>query len=452
MPIYSVGARLERLRAMNRAVQADQGRAHTALHHGLSLLSCEQQLAWERLGRRASSRHFFSAAIAACCSCIAYLSFAWLVVRMRLSRSHVLVYGIDLTDSPYRADARMGAIYRFLHERGIPYGEIFHTVFGRKCIVNMAFRRRSGLYLDIARDFFDFFSLRAAPVDDVEVLFRRMTHRPREIALLRTMLRLTGARAILTIDDTRYYYPLLFAARECGIAVHAFQHGRFNAYMPGWSQPDIDPAICPFPDTVFVRNSYWRDALLRISGAAALHAERVIVGGEAGIKGTPLIRLNAPRDDGFMTFLIPQEDDVPEKEIVALIHAILRVPHTRIIYKLRRHRRHPSFVGDFATNAFEVRYEIDADVWETIDAVLGAYSTFLYEAVEMGRPVGIVETDMTQADDLVVADLARIVRRAYSADDACSVAGIPWDAVVARRAVFGATPNINKALSAILPV
>src|SRR3989338_8584356 len=46
-------------------------------------------------------------------------------------------------------------------------------------------------------------------------------------------------RTILSIDDTRHYYPLMIAARECGIPFYAFQHGRFNPFMPGWAQYSI---------------------------------------------------------------------------------------------------------------------------------------------------------------------------------------------------------------------
>ena len=225
---------------------------------------------------------------------VAWASLAWLIVRMRASRTRLLVYGIDLVDSPYKADARITRIYRFFSDRGIGFGEILHTMFGRSFFVNMVIRRRPVFYLDITRVRFRDYGVPKGHDSFAAEAIASALAVPRAIRLCRTVIRLVGVRAILAIDDTRYYYPLMIAAQECGVPLYAFQHGRFSEYLPGWAQYDIDPAHCPFPDTVFVWSEYWRSVLLETSPVALLHADRVRVAGRPGCASVAALGPPAP--------------------------------------------------------------------------------------------------------------------------------------------------------------
>ncbi len=450
--VKPIAERLSELKLLNRSVQEDIALLHMLDYRGISLWACEQQLLWEQMGRMPARAGIGSAFSLFCARLVAYASLALLVARMRISRSRILVYGIDLVDSPYKADIRIAGIYRFLHERNISYGEILHTIFGRAFFMNIFCRRRPAFYLDMARfhtpsAFFPRFGRTASDCLGAALSL------PPAIAFMRRVLRLTGARAILAIDDTRYYYPLMVAARECGIPFYAFQHGRFNSFMPGWAQHGIDPAACPFPDAVFVWSEYWRSALMRISPAAALHADRIRISGKPGIGANADAMLEPPVVDGIMTFLIPHEEGVPEGEISDFIACILAMPDAHVMYKLRHGRALPSFLSRFHDAVrFEYCFDIGADDWARVDAVLGAYSTFLYEAAASGRPVGILQTSVTQASDLVDGGFAETVGLHSIASDVRRIVQTPWDVVSARRRVFRSEASLHEVLSAIMPI
>lgn len=447
-------ARLAAFKKINESV-LDNSRHSASLMYGtISLWACEQQLLWERLavaGRR--KRAYWSALISCCARITAYAMLVWLILRMRLSRARVLVYGIDLADSPYIADGRMAGIYLFLKDAKIAYGEIFHTIFGKTFFMNIVRRRRSAFYLDIAYGSHPAPEYSGMPYDAVTVdRLRAAAYLPKSIAFIRRALRLTGARAIFAIDDTRYYYPLMIAAKECGIPFYAFQHGRFSRYMPGWAHYGIDPAACPFPEAIFVWSDYWRSTLLGVSPTAQMYSSRVRVGGSPDGAGAPA-PLTEPSDDGIFYFLIPQEDAAPEAEIAAYIRALLAGSDIRITYKLRRGRPAPSFIADFSNNhSFKACFDITQDEWVRTDAVLGSYSTFLYEAIALGRPVGILDCASAQASDLIHNKYAAIVRIGSALSDAYDVAATPWNEVCRRQAIFRHSGSLRDTLSGIIPV
>lgn len=446
-----IAERLSELRHINRSVEGDITLRSKLYYHGISLWACEQQLLWEWMGRIPIRTGIGSALVLFYARFTAYTSLILFIIRMRIFRAHVLVYGIDLVDSPYKADARISGIYRFFHEKGVAYGEIFHTTFSQSFFANMFSRRRPAFYLDITYSPYSgkpFSGFSRGASDRLGAALSR----PSSIAFMRRVLRLVGARAIFAIDDTRYYYPLMIAARECGIPFYAFQHGRFNSFIPGWAQYDIDPSACPFPDAVFVWSEYWRLALMRISPPAALHADRIRISGNPGIQVGEDLILTPPSNDDVTTFLIPHEEGVPESEIADFIVRILAASDTRVIYKLRRGRALPPILLQFEdTPRFESRFDLRASDWAYIDAVLGAYSTFLYEAIALGRPVGILQTSMTQASDLVELGLAETVSLSSTSSDAYRVAWTPWGVVCDRRHTFRSRASLDDTLSAIMP-
>jgi hypothetical protein len=452
-PIHVVTERIAVLRSINSLVLGDGVIASSLSYKGFSLWSCEQQLIWERLGRAPSKRRtpFYLYVVTALGIIIAFISSLFLIVRMRCTRSRILIYSIDCTHDSFGSDIRIAGIYRLLIERGISYGELFHTDFGRGFFMNIIRRKRVASYLDIARLRNP---IRLASKQSHSIIadaLRNARSRPYEIFFLRIFLRLTRVRVILAIDDTRYYYPLMIAAKECGVPFYAFQHGRFNEYIPGWSQPDINPAECPFPDGVFVWNDYWRNTLIRISPVAALHQSAIRVAGKPSVESDKPLPL--PIDDGVTTFLIPHEEGVSESSIREFITRILSSVDTRIIYKLRKGRATPLFVEDFKDNPyFECLFDIGSAEWARTDAVLGAYSTFLYEALAKGRPVGILQTNATQALDLVMGGFAGEVYIENALPEALRVAATPWDLVMSHRSVFACPELLDEALSAIMPL
>lgn len=447
----SAEKRLKIFKKINSSVLSDQNLVRSLQYGVFSLWACEQQLLWERIRASSAPKWIFSSLVVWGGRGVAYISLAWFVVRMRISGSHVAVYGIDLADPPYVADGRIGGIYRFLEDAKIGYGEILHTVFTKRFFINMIRRRRSAFYLDLAYGAHPASGGVQMSFNSVTVgRIRAATHLPQSIAFIRRILRLAGVRIILAIDDTRYYHPLMIAAKECGIPFYAFQHGRFSKYLPGWAHYGLDPITCPFPDAVFVWSDYWRSVLLETSPVARLYADRVRVGGNPSGSYAP-ITLTPPPDDGILTFLIPHEDDASEAEVGGFIADILSIPDTHVIYKLRRGRPTPLFTKELVDNtSFEVCFDVGEDEWVRTDAVLGSYSTFLYEAVAFGRPVGVFESGSAQASDLVRGGFAATVRKKNILSDARGIAATSWDEVCRRRRIFNPSGSLEKTLSAII--
>ena len=123
------------------------------------------------------------------------------------------------------------------------------------------------------------------------------------------------------------------------------------------------------------------------------------------------------------------------------------------MYKLRHGRKEPRFLKECALiKGFTSLYDVHVADWECVDAVLGAYSTFLYDALEAGRPVGVLETSLTQASDLVRKGFAGIVRSKTIVSDALRVAETPWETVRHNRNIFVCPDILDEVLSGIMPL
>ncbi|MEK7063134.1 MAG: hypothetical protein AAB955_00405 [Patescibacteria group bacterium] len=346
-------------------------------------------------------------------------------------RLPVMIYSVDKTSSAdASADFRLAEVYRILEETGVPYVECFHTLFNKSFLVNAANRRRAALY----REAIDWVYYLALPFK--RVILGRVAYQPfvmkgvseaeREVAELvvreylataplfqfrvaafRLLLKILRPRIIVMIDDVRHTHELLIAAAACGIPTVMVQHGHFTPYHVGWQRGEGLVGTLIRSDTLVVWSEYWKQELLRLGSQWPDTA--LLVGGNATAPASvAAVRSSAP---GYRV-LIPYEVEAPFTEVSAYIVA-LRALGAEVILKLRPDKPAaaqlaPYGVADMATTtSFSGPY----------DAVMGTYSTLLYDALAVGIPVGIFETSLDYGQGMLVNKLALPVRLATLAAD-----------------------------------
>ncbi len=369
--------------------------------------------------RRKTLRMAFSAMVARALTACATLT----------READVLVFGVDKIDARSGKDFRIEGLYRFLEDRGIPYVDAFHTVLGLAFYRNAWIRKRCAVYHEAlvfaasSRSGSDERRIAAAlPCDRFDAADRPFVRALAEIALLRAaaapsvvrryvrILARLRPRAILAIDDTRYYHELIAAARTLRIPSYAFQHGHFTKYHAGWLKADAGPGNDIRPDRLFVWSPYWKRELLRLG--TNFKEEEIVVGGDPkGSKSEPETAPYAPpHEGGRIGLLVPFETDAPHGEIADALASILATGRAKIWLKTRpdwdkaRQLRAYGFDGSDPSRVEAI--DDPARAAGGIHAVVGVFTSYLYEAVAMRKPVFILKTSHGGGEGMIVNGLA----------------------------------------------
>ncbi|MEK7530605.1 MAG: hypothetical protein AAB573_01960 [Patescibacteria group bacterium] len=353
---------------------------------------------------------FFVGAFAFLVTCIAS-------VVLVVSRREVVVYGVDKMGGIAHADFRMQGVYEVLISRAQSYVEVFHTILGVSFFKHLFARGRVAIYLEgidwlyltlrfirrlvVPREKFSVTGLESFSIEEQKIttavvqkyvgaaaLFRF------RLSFLRFVLRESRVKLILSIDDTRHYQELMIAARECAIPTYAFQHGQISPYFVGWlGQNELHAAHA---DTLVVWNQYWKDELVRLQ--AAWQGDALLIGGSAKeMSALTLMRGNTN------TVLIPYEIDAPLGIVRECIANLTRGGIT-VLVKLRNDI--PAHTQCTAYNITEAQTIRSVSECPPVIAVIGSYSTFLYDAMMVGVPVGIIMSPLLFADGIVRNRLA----------------------------------------------
>lgn len=303
---------------------------------------------------------------------LSILIVSWLAVcKWLVMRPQILVYSPDIVGASERFDPRVLGLRRALQVGQVSFGEILHTIPGKRFYHNLIRRRRVAWYLEAGK-------------------------------ALPWLLRLVKPKQLWILDDLRYWHIIIQAARNAKIQVYAFQHGRFYPHMPVTDE---------MPTQYFVWNDYWRSRLIALSPFFSRHADRIAVGGRSSVS----VPLMFPKPHGHMTVLLPFEASAKPPEIRPYIEKLLAVPDTVVIFKLRPDHSRMAQTAPYDLDGLHAgdRLRVATVLSETeladINVVLGTYTTMLYEMIEIGKPVGILKTSTTQAEDLLDEHLAELV-------------------------------------------
>ncbi|MEN9389901.1 MAG: hypothetical protein RLZZ283_1 [Candidatus Parcubacteria bacterium] len=396
---------------------------------------------------------FFVGAFAFLVSCIASLILV-------MSGRRVVVYGVDKIGGAGGADFRMQGVYEVLIARGVAYVEVLHTILGVSFFKHLFIRRRVAIYLEgidwlyltlrifrrlvVARERLSITGLESCTAEEQKIaaavikkyigaasLFRF------RLSFLRFVLRKSRVQVVLSIDDARHYQELMIAARERSIPTYAFQHGQISPYFVGWlGQDEIRTAHA---DTLVVWNQYWKDELLRLKSAWSEDALRI--GGSA--KGMSALSL---RRGSTNTVLVPYEIDAP-LGIVRECIANLSQGGLNVLVKLRHDVPTQVQLDQYGiTEEQTVRSLSDCP---PLVAVIGSYSTFLYDAMMAGIPVGVIMSPLLFADGIVRNRLAIEVDATEPVRGVRLLAAMTEDAVEDIRVRVAAAPA-TQTVNAIL--
>lgn len=364
---------------------------------------------------------FFASLFAIC-----MWSVAW--VAALITRPRVLVLSVDkVSDKKEKCDFRLSGLYRFLRKNRIGFTECFHTTLGRSLYTNFFRRLRASLYLEAFDELWYWFRTlsgkrssyrieRVAGTDEEIRFIRHLITKYLDIrgllefraALLTFFLKTTGVRLVLGIDDVRHYHELLEAAKRTRVPSCMLQHGHFTKYHVGWLRYRKEtPLVYPHADILLVWSTYWKEELMRLGSVYPV--ESIVV---AGYSDDVRPKNFAPRVDGAPIVVIPHETDSPKKDVSEYIRALTKDGTVRVYLKVR-----PDISED------DQLAEYDGDMRRRVivvasiegiprpDAVLGVYSTFLYDMALLGVPVLMMETSMDYGEGMIRNGIARSVRK-----------------------------------------
>ncbi len=365
------------------------------------------------------------------------------LVHAALARPRVILFGIDRVSGPYQSDFRTAELHQYLREHHVPYAECLHTVFNQKFIKNFGVRGRSALYLeslDTLYSILRFLHLTRRPPELAIEGFNDMTDDESRFAryvinkylgqqgaiefrirALRFFIRVSGARALWAIDDARHYHDIMAAAHDVGVPSYAFQHGHFTKYHVGWLVGERSQGEYMRPDYLVVWSAYWKKELARLH--AVFPTEAIIVGAPE----RKMLTLPKKLFDRT-TILIPHETDSSKKEVSRIIQALVGAG-INVIIKLRQDHPVKSQVEEYS--AVPVTDEAVTFVTNLSEltarphAVIGVYSTFLYEMVELRIPVGVCVDLSDYGSGMVENGLANPVRLVTLIADIDSLVATP---------------------------
>lgn len=350
---------------------------------------------------------------------VSVLGVLWAVI----ARPKVLIFSSDkVSDHFVRADFRIAHLYKLLEEKKVRYQEILHTAFTNGSVYSHYWkRRRPTLYLE-AIDALWFLGRWCSapfrsptshifgnlPEDEAESAFivaalekylRVRGLKEFRVRVLRAVFRMVGYTMVSSIDDTRHYHEVVRAARAEGIYSCALQHGHFTQYHVGWLPLG---ASGPFAraDELLVWSQYWKQELVHFGSVYPEESIKIVGGSSASL-------LTFATKSSKTTVLVPFETVAPNDEVGAFLARVSTCPNTEVYLKVRpdipverQLDAYPEVVRasvNVATSLAEVPYP---------DLCLGVYSTFLYDMVSAGVPVGILQTSMEYGEGMVRNGLA----------------------------------------------
>lgn len=328
------------------------------------------------------------------------------VFFMALRGARVIVFGIDrISDPIYKADFRMHFIYKYLRGQRVEYFEILHTLFNRDFVHRLFIRLRPVAYLEAPDTVYaigrllGFFKSPAITIETPpglnsdedrfiryvikKYLAQRITSHLR-VRMLEYILRITRARVVTAIDDARTFHDLAIAAQRVGIPMIAFQHGHFTKYHIGWLAPRAWRGKIPRPDILVVWSEYWRHELARLK--SIFSDDQLMVGTLNMHQHVHARALHT------QIVLIPHETDSPKadiaKSIVTLVNAGFHV-----VLKLRPDASRASQLAQYPELPHSPAFRTIVHLKELTEApgcAIGVYSSFLYEMIAHGVPVGVL--------------------------------------------------------------
>ena len=362
------------------------------------------------------------------------------LIGMRFGPKRVVLYSVDRLSPRGRFDFRIERVYQALAAERAPYVEVFHTVIGKRFVDNLLRRRRAAIYLEglewayfLTRMGKRIFVGRAPTmvIDGLEGLTpdeqefaKGLIHKYLSIApLLRyrtdflTWALRGRTRVVFAIDDARRYQEFMIAAARIGAHSYAFQHSHVTPYHVGWLASGLYRGAYARPDYFVAWNEYWKEELLALN---SVWPEGSIIIAGSPKETSVFAATRALPDSPVRTIILAYETHAPQRIVKKVLDTLVECADVRVVIKIRPDLPAEGQLSVFGTVPNSVRVITNlTELAEPVTAVLGTYSTFLYDAVEAGLPVGLIKTPLAYTKRMVLNGLADDV----TVDGACAAVG-----------------------------
>ncbi len=349
--------------------------------------------------------------------------------KVLLFRPAILVYTPDKFSKKYGCDFRFYAIYDHLKEKKLDFIEIFHTRLDREFLKNIITRKRLAFYLEVL----PLFSIKKGDERDYDLsifeahnqkyfqyilktIDQGLVNNIRRIKILARLLKLTKIKTLLSADDVRYANELIVACRLNKIKTYGFQHGHFSKYHVGWINYGIPRELSVAFDKLFVWNDYWKKVLFSYSTQYC--EANVAIGG--------LLRELQPinfkkRESKIekisdLAILVPYEPLAVKKEIGYFLNRFIGLG-IKIFFKIRPDAPVNQQLSQYhlkSEGKVELVTDINEDVLSKVDAVAGAYSTFLNEMIFYEKPVFVLKNSFDFGHRLVEDNLGMLIKEDFN--------------------------------------
>lgn len=357
-------------------------------------------------------------------------------------RTRILVFSVDKISAKGSIDFRIERIYAFLRAKRFRSIELFHSDIRFDTLRRMIRRCRPALYLegiDWIYHCVTMFKHKHVPtIGGLDAFSEKESRIIRSFVskyvraegmfafrtkFLSFVFKRAAFRVVLGIDDARCYQSIAAAAHTEHVPFYAFQHGHITPYNVGWLTDKRLLGARAIPSGLIVWNEYWKQECLALNSVWT--SDELIVGGSPKDfqKGTLV------RGDRKIV-VIPFETEAP-REVVSQIVDELHRGGYRILFKLRPDRQVTQQLETLGSSREYV--EAVTTITEPVCAVIGTYSTYLYDALASGVPVGIVRTQLRYAERLMASGMVGVLEVGSLEKDIEAIRSLS-DAVCAQRA------------------
>jgi len=397
---------------------------------------------------------------------IAFLISTTALFILLVSRTRVLTYSSDRLKKGTRNDPRMMAVYNELDHLGVSYAEAVHTMLGREFLYNVLKRLRPVMYLECLDLFLVPFAkilswrkykklrrsislheFAESELPFVEYILKKYSYRCAvsvlKVSVLTAVLKASGLKVFLSIDDIRHSNELVEAARVANIHSCVFQHSNFDYF---YGLDTLPPESYAFADVFYVWNDYWMKRIVELSPLFAFHKDRLHIGGRAnGYTAGKFIKRSANRtSNNSIQVLVPYEVNVNKKELLSYIKKIMACGNTRVIFKGRPDillsvQAGQYFLGPYVKSGkVELKVSMNDEDLSKVDIIVGVYTTLLDEMIEKGIPVGVFKTSYPLYNNLAESNLAEDID--VAGKDICKqlekIRQLPVEVLRKRREIF----------------
>ena len=383
---------------------------------------------------------------------------SWLAAWWFRARGRaVAVYTVDIVSPGLRHDFRIDPIYRELERRELSYGEFVHSLGGVGAVQNFFRRRRLSIDMQAmamletrpAVNMSPAASIRAGdmPADRAQFFSalaregcRASSEAVRKYRALRRLVRLHRPRFALVLDDSRHTHELVAACRSEGVYVVSYQHGVFNRYVVGLMAYGFLDGKPHCANAYGLWSDYFRHRLLRDS--RLYDASTTFV---CGMLRSPGLDVEAKGRSSEGRVLVVSESQRTE-EIVPFVAQLLEGEAHEVTLKLRPGEQVPTPWRPLLELGLATSKQSVYDAVRDCDVVLGTYSSVLYEAAFLLKPLVVVKTTAPVGDELVQESLAELASGPDGIEQAVTRAvALPISELERRRAVLWGEGRVDGA-------